>query len=309
MWKVPLFTVLLTTLAFAGCTSYQEEDRPVDFSQVDERQDGVEKPFTLHVAVVGAGNGTPIPDAFVGAVSGSQAIAKSTTDATGHATLYVANDQAIRLVAKAKTWTTEDTGYIVLGDAIPPVNPPNFCLVLCVQPALPPPTLYLAGHEGSVSVILYHTDLQQVLTVRAGPHVNLYATTLPDGRQWLATRERVEGDFHAQYMARLTRVDGELTWTNNLLNQADFEFGIGCDADSPAAQTDGGWGQTYLTQQGKVTVQLTYDRSEPTQFAPGRSCKFAHAGPLVDTLNSEMEAKVNLDLHFVGHSKILPMNP
>lgn len=304
-----LMAATVITVAVSACTGEEREPEPVDFSKVDSQQVAAERGFLLHVSVVGVENGTrAIPGAFVGAAEGREAVAKNYADADGKADLVLRKDQTIRIVAQAEGWTTEDSGVISIGSTNRSGSTGSCVVGPCfVVDSDETPTFELDGEEGFVTMTLFRKRLEQSLAVTASPNANPRVVSAPEQKLWFAKSERLEKEsvFHRLYMVRLDRVDAQLTWTNSITAQGDFELGLGCTDKQPDKTTDGGMAQSYLSKQGEVKV--TVENWEPFADEYWSKCRDIYAGPLTDSVNSDVATKVALTLSFEGKTRILPV--
>lgn len=314
MKRILLTASLTLVLFFAGCTS-EPSARPVDFSGVDAKE-GVGG-FTLTVKVVGVGNETkPLAGAFVGAARDFNAIAKATTNADGEAVLQVRKDQTIRVVAQAPGWTTEDSGEIRIGDGGEErsdcgsfsitVNSQSQSSSWCVVTDSNSTTSYrLDGKEGRVSIVLLEKIVERRLSVPVGPHANGFVAVLPDGKEWASQAVPINPDPDLQrlYMNRLIETQTTLSWRNSMLEQGDFELGVGCARETPAVRTSNN--VPYLTQQtGPVSVTKDW---APKSMGTWSTCSSFFVGPIVDTVNSQVTTSVLAKLVFKGQSRIIPV--
>lgn len=319
----------LVTVVLAGCVS-SSEPQAVDFENVGPTQRGAGgNAFDLRVKVVGLdANGTqPLADAFVGAAAQGQALAKARTGSDGWAALALQRDQTLRLVAQAAGWTTEDSGRIGINER-PQGGPSQPCVATGVAAAYPDapwyyysytlpcvsvdsdedPGLWLDGDDGVVTLLLFPARVAQSFPVGVSPHVNLAFVALPDGRWWFPEHRALNEDpqLHRLQMLRLAKVHGTLLWTNELLHQADFEFGIGCGREQPDGRTDGGLAQNHLLTQGPAKIDYDWTPRARDRWT---DCPEVQAGPIVDTLSTSVTPRVALDLAFQGRSRIIPVNP
>lgn len=314
---LPLLGLLLTSLV-AGCT-YEPEARVVDFSAVDETQPGAG--FELKVKVVGLQNGSkPLAGAFVGAAAGTQAVAKGTTDNNGIAVLRVQSGQTIRVVASASGWTTEDSGRLRVGrasespDSVPSVGcsggaaqnhdgqaAGGWCMVTAGESDHS--TLDLQGGRGSVSVILFPREVRQVFEKEIGPNLNARFTTVPDGNEWVAFPHELnpEPTFHDLQMLRFEKATTTMRWNNDLLSEADFELGAGCDSDSPSVETDE---LVPSVQRQSYSLELEFMADEDGRWS---GCPAYYVGPIVSTVNTPVTVQLESVLTFRGRSTIIPI--
>lgn len=308
--------LVLGLVAFAGCTG-EPEPRPVDFSGVDQSQPGAN--FQLMVKVVGVGNETtPIPGAFVGAANGAEAVAKDETDQHGDALLEVRKGQTIRIVAKADGWTTEDSGDIAIGKGDEANSSKcgsfrisvmgrtetqqSWCVVTASNNSA---DTRLDGSQGAVSIVLFPKTMEQSFKVRVEPHANAVVAVVPDGKSWFPQTQRLhdDPDLHQLHILRLTQTTTSMKWRNNLLEQGDFELGVGCQRETPAARTSNT--VPYLGQQtSPLTVTKDWNPKSKDSWA---QCPSFFAGPIVDTVNSPITVDVNVNLVFTGKSLIIPV--
>ncbi len=314
---VPLLA-LLTTSFLAGCT-YEPEARVVDFSAVDETQPGAG--FELQVKVVGLNNGsTPLVGAFVGAAEGTQAVAKGTTDINGIAILRLQSGQTLRVVASAPGWTTEDSGRLNIGrtsdasDSLPSAGctggaannqdgqaAGGWCMVTAGESD--ESTVHLQGDRGSVSVVLFPRVVQQVLEQDVGPNLNARFTTLPDGSEWIAFPHVLNEDasLHELQMLRFESATTKMRWNNDMLSQADFELGVGCEEGAPMEQTDE---LVPTAQRQTYHLELEFESQNDGRWS---GCATYYVGPIVSSVNTPVTVHVESVMTFRGRSTIIPI--
>lgn len=299
------------SIALAGCAS-EPPRQVVDFGDVDEKQSG--GTFELRVKVLGLQNGTfPLAGAFVGAAAGSQAIAKGTTDADGVATLSLRKGQTIKVVAKADGWTVEDSGSLRIGRASADESAATGAECAAIPAAAwcgvtageEEASYSLPGDNGSVSLVLFPEHVSQTFTADAGPQATVLFLTLPDGRSWLPLHAPLndDPDLHELQMLRFRNATTTLTWENALLEQADFELGVGCDADGPSEETSTNI-PYFTTQMGGVMLRIQWSPEDDSYWS---TCRSYYAGPVVDTANSEIPVTLTNELVFRGRSTIIPV--
>ncbi|HWG92513.1 MAG TPA: hypothetical protein VNZ52_16830 [Candidatus Thermoplasmatota archaeon] len=319
-----LLTACFVAVALAGCTG-EPQKTVVDFSGVTEVEDGAETGgFHLHVRVLGLEEGatTPLASAFVGAVIGdSQAIARGRTGSDGGVTLILNRDQEIRLVAQATGWTTEESAPLAIdpvGDAggsagcsasgtAGPGGASGSAGCLAMGLTDRPPAIALDGDEGTVTLVLFRSTLNQNITIPVSPRAARASFDEgAGGRSWVAHGVMLaeNPDIEQVYLSRLVTARGVLVWTNSATSQADFELGFGCADREPLVRTDGGNVHSYLAQQGTVRVELLWD--QPTSNW-GSECPRLYVGPIVDAASTQVSPVVELQLSFQGKSRIIPV--
>lgn len=313
---LPLLVLLSSVLA--GCTS-EPQARVVDFSAVDETQPGAG--FELKVKVVGLKDGSqPLSGAFVGAAEGAQAVAKGTTDGNGIAVLRVQSGQTIRVVASAPGWTTEDSGRLSIGrtsdasDSLPSAGctggaaqdregqaAGGWCMVTAGESD--ESTVNLQGDRGSVSVVLFPRVVQQLMEKEIGPNLNARFTTLPDGNEWIPFSHTLNEDasLHELQMLRFESATTKMRWNNDMLSEADFELGAGCDEAAPMEQTDD---IVPSVQRQTYHLELEFESENEGRWS---GCPTYYVGPIVSTVNTPVTVHLESVMTFRGRSTIIPI--